>query len=82
MPTRRKKFRQSNNELLKTFNASPFHTMPITRLLTYNASPLLLTKKRHSRAAKKKQGVFGGYMARNITKKMKSAAKKMQSFFR
>jgi hypothetical protein len=46
MPTRRKKFRQSNNELLKTFNASPFHTMPITRLLTYNASPLLLTKKK------------------------------------
>jgi hypothetical protein len=41
-----------------------------------------LQKKRHSRAAKKKQGVFGGYIARNITKKMKSAAKKMQSFFR
>jgi hypothetical protein len=82
MPTRRKKFRQSNNELLKTFNASPFHTMPITRMLTFNASPLSPTKRRHSRAAKKLQGLFRGHMARNITKKMKSAAKKMQSFFR
>ena len=83
-PTQSKKY---NSGSLKTFKASLFRTlpMPIPRMLTFNASPLSPTKRRHSRhsrAAKKLQGLFRGHMARNMTKKMNSAAKKMQSFFR
>ena len=69
---------------LRTFNASPIGTlpMPIPRMLTFNASPLSSTKRRHNRAAKKLQGLFRGHMARKMTKKISSAAKKLQAFIR
>jgi len=80
-PTQSKKY---NSGSLKTFKASLFRTlpMPIPRMLTFNASPLSPTKRRHSRAAKKLQGLFRGHMVRKMTKKINSAAKRMQSFFR
>jgi hypothetical protein len=67
--------------LTSTFNASPIGTLP-RKLLTFNASPLSPTKRRHSRAAKKMQAFFRGHMVRKMTKKIQSAAKKMQSLFR
>lgn len=64
---------------LLTFNASPIVG---PRLLTFQGSPISSTKKRHTRAAKKLQGLFRGYRARKMSKKNNSAAKKMQAFFR
>lgn len=64
---------------LLTFNASPIVG---PRLLTFQGSPISSTKKRHTRAAKKLQGLFRGYRARKMTKKISNAAKKMQALFR
>ena len=71
----------SPRELTKMFtnsyNASPLRTFPIKpiKLLTFNASPLSPTKRRHSRAAKKMQDFFRGHMVRKMTKKIQNAAK-------
>jgi len=82
MPKKTTQSHKYNSGSIKTFNASLINTMPMARILTYNASRLSPTKKRHSRAAKKMQAMFRIHRARNMTKKINSAAKKLQSLFR
>lgn len=73
--------REVTKMFTNSYNASQLRTFPI-KLLTFNASPLSPTKRRHSRAAKKMQAFFRGHMVRKMTKKIQSAAKKMQALFR
>ena len=66
----------NNNSLLKTFSATPVFGKQLSR--TFNATPLSHTKKRKkSRAAKKMQALFRGYMSRKKQKKQKKLKKEL-----